>query len=190
MKFVDTPVGPRGLALLAVTAVAGLVLAIHGWSGHHSGLAPGLLAGASSSPVAAVSSSPAATARPSPSAGPASSSGPAATPGTASASPAASVGPLLSAQSFAQYSYRVWPGTPDAAARAALTGLSVSVHRQGSGISVAAGVSGQPGSSRFYPQGARVYVIEASMGDDSGASDYNMGDDGLVVTNAQGRILQ
>jgi hypothetical protein len=190
VKFADTPVGPRGVALLAITAVAGLGLAIHGWSGHHSGLAPGLLAGTSSSPAAAVSSSPAATARPSPSAGPASSSRPAATPGTASATPATSVGPLLSAQSFAQYSYRVWPGTPNAATRGALTGLSVSVHHQGSGISVAAGVSGHLGSARFYPQGARVYVIEASMGDDSGASDYNMGDDGLVVTNAKGRILQ
>jgi hypothetical protein len=190
MKLADAPVGPRGLALLAVTAVTGLALAIHGWSGHHSGLAPGLLAGGSSAP-AAVSSSPAAIVRPSPSARSTSSSaGPAARPGTASAPPAASPGPLLSAQSFAQYSYRVWPGTPDGAARGALTGLSVSVHRQGSGISVTAGVSGQPGAARLYPQGARVYVVEASMGDDSGASDYNMGDDGLVVTDAQGRILQ
>ncbi|HUZ23908.1 MAG TPA: hypothetical protein VMV07_09080 [Streptosporangiaceae bacterium] len=185
MKLPDTPVGPRGLALLAVTAVAGLVLAVHGWSGHRSGLAPGL--------AAAGSSSPAAGGRVSPSASPARKAGPAATsagPSASSAAPVASTGPLLSGQSFAQYSYQVWPGAPDAAARAALTGLSVSVHRQGSGISVAAGVSGQPGTSRFYPQGTRVYVIEASLGDDSGNSDYNMGDDGLVVTNAQGRILQ
>jgi hypothetical protein len=35
-----------------------------------------------------------------------------------------------------------------------------------------------------------VYVVEASLGDDSGGTDYNLGDDGLIVTDAQGRILQ
>jgi hypothetical protein len=33
-------------------------------------------------------------------------------------------------------------------------------------------------------------VIEASLGDDSGGSDYNLGDDGLVVTDATGRVVQ
>jgi hypothetical protein len=33
-------------------------------------------------------------------------------------------------------------------------------------------------------------VIEAAMGDDSGTSDYNLGDDGLVITDSRGRILQ
>jgi hypothetical protein len=33
-----------------------------------------------------------------------------------------------------------------------------------------------------------VYVVEVSLGDDSGGTDYNLGDDGLVVTNAQGRL--
>jgi len=98
---------------------------------------------------------------------------------------------LLSSQSFASYSYQIWPGAPSPAARAALTGLSILVRRQGAGISVTAGVKGQPGTSpRFYPNGARVYVVEASLGDDSGNSDYNLGDDGLAVTNFQGRILQ
>jgi len=78
-----------------------------------------------------------------------------------------------------------------AAARLALTGLKVSVHRQGSGISVTAGVIGQASPApRLYPQGARVYVVETSMGDDSGNTDYNLGDDGLVVTTAQGSIVQ
>jgi hypothetical protein len=34
-----------------------------------------------------------------------------------------------------------------------------------------------------------VYVVEASMGDDSGNSDYNLGDDGLIVTDAAGRVV-
>jgi hypothetical protein len=35
-----------------------------------------------------------------------------------------------------------------------------------------------------------VYVVEASLGDEAGNSDYNLGDDGVVVTDAQGRIVQ
>ncbi len=50
---------------------------------------------------------------------------------------------------------------------------------------------GQPAAApHLYVGGARVYVVEASLGDDSGNADYNLGDDGLVVTNAQGRIMR
>jgi hypothetical protein len=57
-------------------------------------------------------------------------------------------------------------------------------------VSVVAGVVGQQQNPpTYYPHGARVYVVEASFGDDSGNSDYNLGDDGLVVTDAQGRIV-
>jgi len=182
MRFSGKPTGPPGLALLAVTAITGVVLAVHGWSGRHSGLPAGALAGSSPSQAA--------SARPSPSAPAAGSSAPAATPSGPGASPSGP-GPLLSAQSYAQYSFRVWPGTPSAAGQAALTGLTVKVLRQGSGIMVTAGVIGQPPSApRFYANGAVVYVVEASLGDDSGNSDYSLGDDGLVVTDAQGRILQ
>jgi hypothetical protein len=177
MRFSGKPAGPLGLALLAVTALTGVVLAVHGWSGRHSGLPAGALA--ASSPAQA------------PSAPAPSSSAPAATPSSPGASPAAGPGPLLSAQSYAQYSFRVWPGTPSAAAQAALTGLTVKVARRGSGIMVTAGVIGQPANpAQFYAHGALVYVVEASMGDDSGNSDYSLGDDGLVVTDAQGRIVQ
>jgi hypothetical protein len=187
MRFSGKPAGPLGLALLAVTALAGVALAVHGWSGRHSGLPAGALAG-SSSP------SQAATARPGRTAGPsapaASSSAPAATPSSPGAPPSGP-GPLLSAQSYAQYSFKVWPGTPDTAAQAALTGLTVKVVRQGSGIMVTAGVVGQPANApHFYTHGALVYVVEASLGDDSGNSDYSLGDDALVVTDAQGRIVQ
>jgi len=97
---------------------------------------------------------------------------------------------LLSSQPFAQYAYAVWPGKPGPAAQAAQAGLTISVRRQGSGLSVVAGVTGQQASApHYYPLGARVYVIEASLGDDSGNSDYNLGDDGVIVTDAHGRIV-
>jgi len=72
-----------------------------------------------------------------------------------------------------------------------MTGLSIAVHRTGSGISVAAGVNSQRQTpARSYVGGARVYVVEASLGDEAGNSDYNLGDDGVVVTDAHGRIVQ
>jgi hypothetical protein len=98
---------------------------------------------------------------------------------------------LLSSQQYAQYSFQVYPGKPSAAAQAALTGLSVKVQKASGGLSVTANVNGQAASQpHLYRGGVRVYIIEASMGDDSNASDYNLGDDGLVVTDAQGRIVQ
>jgi len=56
---------------------------------------------------------------------------------------------------------------------------------------VAAGIVGQPlPAGRQYQGGARVYIVESSLGDDSGNTDYSLGDDGLVVTSPDGRILQ
>jgi hypothetical protein len=72
-----------------------------------------------------------------------------------------------------------------------MTGLAISVRRSGAGISVTAGVAGQHApSSAFYPSGAKVYVVEASLGDDANNTDYSLGDDGLVVTDSSGRIVR
>jgi hypothetical protein len=98
---------------------------------------------------------------------------------------------MLSSEPYASYAFLVWPGTPSAAAQQAETGLKISVSRLKDGISVTAGVNGQPAqAAHTYVNGAKVYVVESSLGDDSGDSDYNLGDDGLVVTNVQGRIIQ
>jgi hypothetical protein len=174
------PVGPRGLAVLGVTAILGVVLASHGWSTYHGSTTPGSLAGGAAAHVATTPAARAATPGQGPSAGP-----------TSRPSPASSLGPLLSSEPYAQYAFQVWPGTPNAAAKAALTGLTVTVHSQAGGLLVTAGVTGQLASApHLYRGGVRVYIVEASMGDDSGSSDYNLGDDGLVVTDAQGRIVQ
>lgn len=172
------PVGPRGLTLLAAAGVAGLVLATHGWAHRTTGGVPGSLVG----PSASAQVTPTSGAGTQPTAGPSAPTGAAMHPGAQ--------GPLLAAQPFAQYAFAIWPGTQSVAAKAALTGLMVSVQRDASGLSVTASVNGQkPGPAHFYPHGARVYVVEASMGDDSGSSDYNLGDDGLAVTDSQGRII-
>jgi len=77
-----------------------------------------------------------------------------------------------------------------ATAQQAMTGLTVSVTRQADGIAVRAGVVGQPlPPARFYASGGKVYILESNLGDDSSDLDYNLGDDGLIVTNLQGRIV-
>jgi hypothetical protein len=186
MRLGGEPVGRWGIALLAVTAVAGLLLAWHGWTGRSAAVAPSLAGrAASSGPARGTPGAAASPSSASPSSAPAS---PVASPGpTASAK----AGPLLSSEPYASATYQVWPGPLSAAARQALTGLRVAVHQHGPGLLVTAGVIGQPPAApHLYMGGARVYVVEASLGDDSGNADYNLGDDGLVVTNAQGRIVR
>lgn len=176
-------VGPRGMAVLAVAGLVGVLLAVHGWSARGSSAALGSIGGTGQ--VSASSSASTSQGSPSSSPGPTAGSTP------SSGASAATPGPLLSSQSFASYAFLVWPGTPNQASRAALTGLSVTVHRKGTGISVAAGVNGQTAAApQYYPAGARVYVVEASLGDESGNTDYNLGDDGIIVTDAHGRIVQ
>jgi len=182
MRTSGGSVGPRGATLLLAAAVAGGLLAVHGWSTRHSGPPPGALS--------AIPSAPGGSATPPSPSSPSSATSTSPTGGGGSTSHSAGPGPLLASQSFASYSYLVWPGSPSTAAKSAMTGLSISVHRTTSGISVKAGVSGQPGADHAYAGGARVYVVEASMGDEAGNSDYNLGDDGVVVTDAQGRIVQ
>lgn len=180
MHLGGEPVGRWGIALMTITGIAGVTLAVHGWSSRAAGVTPALASG--SRPAATASAAPAASS-PAP-AGPSAAASP---PASAAARP----GPLLSSEPYASSAFRIWPGPVSAAAKGALTGLTVSVHQRGSGLAVTAGVSGQPaGAPHVFPGGAKVYVVEASMGDDSGSSDYSLGDDGLVVTNSQGRIIQ
>jgi hypothetical protein len=172
--------------VLAVVAVGGIALAAHGWSARHAVLTPGSLAAGSSA------TSPASTA------GAGSAPHHAATPRSASPTRSGahrtsggSAGPLLRSQSYASYAFLVWPEIQSSSARAAMTGLTISVHRSGGGISVKAGVTGQQApSAAFYPSGAKVYIVEASLGDDANNTDYSLGDDGLVVTDSGGRIVR
>jgi len=182
-------IGFRGLTVLLIAGLAGIGLAVLGWSQRYTGLVANAVGGLGS---ASAPATPAASPRPAtPAASPRSAAtAPQAGPSAASSAPA-SPGPLLSSEPYAQYAYLEWPGTPSVAAQQAASGLTISVTRQPGGIAVRAGVVGQPtGPAHFYANGRSVYVIESSLGDDAANVDYNLGDDGLVVTDAHGRILQ
>jgi hypothetical protein len=88
--------------------------------------------------------------------------------------------------------YELYPAGPSATARQALAGFDVTTTRQGSTVVVTVDVlgAGQPPQRRVYPASDRVYFLEANFGDDSGNAEYNLGDDGLIVTDATGRIVE
>ncbi len=170
-----------------MTGIVGIALASHGWSARQGTTTPGALTGVAATQAPAPAAHPSSSAAsPAAHASPAGHASPASSPAGATSSP----GPTLASQPYAQYAYLVWPGKPSAVAQAALTGLSVTVRSQAGGLMITASVNGQStGSPHLYSGAARVYVVEATLGDDSGGSDYNLGDDGIVVTDAQGRIV-
>jgi hypothetical protein len=157
--------GPRGIALLSVAGIAVVILALHGWSQRGTGL----IAGQPAAPPSTASS--------------------AAPSATESAGTAAR--PALSSEPYASYSYQVWPGPLSADGKLAMSGFALTVTRHGGGISVKAVQDGEAMTSvsHFYPGGAKVYVIDSNLGDEGGSVDYDTADDGLVVTNSQGRVL-
>lgn len=97
---------------------------------------------------------------------------------TPTSTPSVAPGEALSSTPYAPDAYLVWPGTPSAAARRAESGLVITVTRSSGGIEVQVTAHGQPEGSRFYPDGARVYVISSGSGDQS-----------LAITDPEGRIV-
>jgi hypothetical protein len=179
MRLGTEQVGLRGLLLLAGAGVAGLVLAIHG-SGH------GLVAVSSNSFTQPTSSAPGGAARV-----------PAHHPTSTTSHPSSGaahqkLGPPLSSTQYASYAYRLYPGQPSPQARLATAGFHIEVTPGPSTIKVTVSGAGVTNGSQTltYPANDRVYFIEASFGDDSSNAEYNLGDDGLVVTDASGRIVE
>ena len=184
MRIGGEEVGRRGAAVLSVAGVAAALLAVHGYSSPGSlGVAP-LTGGRPLAAATTPTPTPKISAQPSPGASP--SSSPSAQP-TASGTP----GPLLSSTSYASYTYQLYPGTPSQTARLALSGFSYKVKSEGSSIVFTLDVLGasQAPITNTYPASDHVYFVEASFGDDAQNTEYNYGDDGLVVTDASGHVV-
>lgn len=160
--------GPRGLTVLSIAGIAGLLFGVVGWKqrGIYTVTAPPVAA--TSSPAAASSPSATATA-------------------TVPASAAAAAGPLLSSMPYASFAYLVWPGPVSADGKLAMSRWKLTVTRQAGGITVQAAEDGQSMASvsRFYPGGAKVYILDSDLGADA-AGNTN---EGLEVTNTQGQVL-
>ncbi len=185
MRIAGETVGRRGAVALSTAAVLAGILAVHGY-GHPGSLG---LAGSSTisgtstgRPTTAPSTQPSGASSPAPS----SSSSPTAAP-TGSATP----GPLLSSTPYASYTYQLYPGTPSASAQVALAGFSFKAQSSGSSVKFTLSINagGQAPITKSYPSSDHVYFVEANLGDDSANTEYNYGDDGLVVTDATGHVV-
>ncbi len=158
--------GPRGLSVLSIAGIAGLLFGVVGWKQAGVDTAAASPAAATASPAGA--SSPSATA-------------------SVPASAAAGAGPLLSSMPYASFAYLVWPGPVSADGKLAMSRWKLTVTRQAGGITVQAAEDGQSMASvsRFYPGGAKVYILDSDLGADA-AGNTN---EGLEVTNTQGQVL-
>jgi hypothetical protein len=174
-------VGTVGLTVLLAAALLAAGLAIHGYD--NRGLA--LTSVSASTPSQGSSRQLAGPAK----SGPAKSAS-GSTPSTTSPPP--KLGPALSSTQYAQYSYRLYPGPVGASAQQATAGYSISTKVSGSNVVLLVSTAGssKPLSRKTYPAADTIYFIEANFGDDSGATELNPGDDGLVVTNPQGLIVE
>ena len=155
--------GPRGLTVLSIAGIAGLLFGVVGWKqrGLDAVTAP---------PVPAVTSSPSATAT-----------------GPASAGAGTGAGPLLSSMPYAPFAYLVWPGPVSANGKLAMSRWKLTITRQAGGITVQAAEDGQAMASvsHFYPGGAKVYILDSDLNADApGATN-----EGLEVTNTLGQVL-
>jgi hypothetical protein len=156
------------LTVLSIAGIAGLLFGVVGWKqrGIYTVTAPPVAA--TSSPAAASSPSATATA-------------------TVPASAAAAAGPLLSSMPYASFAYLVWPGPVSADGKLAMSRWKLTVTRQAGGITVQAAEDGQSmaSDSRFYPGGAKVYILDSDLGADAVGNT----NEGLEVTNTQGQVL-
>jgi hypothetical protein len=73
-----------------------------------------------------------------------------------------------------------------------LAGFSFTARLVGNSVDFTLFESGstQPTENKTYPASDHIYFVEASLGDDSGNAEYNFGDDGVVVTDASGHVVQ
>jgi hypothetical protein len=192
MRLAGEAVGRRGALALSMAGLAATVLALHGYANPGSlGIAGSGLVSPSPGGQPSARASGSAKGNPSPAATPASS--PSASPtATPAASASASLGPLLSSTPYAAYTYRIYPGTPSASTRQALAGFSFTARLVAKSVDFTLFESGstQPTENKTYPASDHIYFVEASLGDDSGNAEYNFGDDGVVVTNTSGHVVQ
>jgi hypothetical protein len=154
-------VGPRGLSVLSIAGVAGLLFGVVGWK--QAGI-----------DTAAAAAAPVRTSSPSAAA-------------TVPASAAVAAGPLLSSMPYAPFAYLVWPGPVSANGKLAMSRWKLTVTRQTGGITVQAAEDGHSMASvsHFYPGGAKVYILDSDLG----ANAPGTTNEGLEVTNTQGQVL-
>jgi hypothetical protein len=73
-----------------------------------------------------------------------------------------------------------------------LAGFTFTTRLSGSSVDFTLYASGssQPVSKNNYPASDHIYFVESNLGDDSNNTEYSFSDDGVVVTDASGHVVQ
>ncbi len=181
------PVRAAHLGALAGVLAVGAVLLLHGASAKS---VPGVALSAAHTPHAASqpaptsgAGTPTATKQAKPTASRSSSSGTAAKP---------SHGPQLSATQIASFTYEIYP-SPASQLSLADAGFQITVHQVSSSekkVVITSQLGGGTALQQNFLASDHAYWIETSYGDDGPGQDANLGDDGFVLTDAQGYITQ
>jgi hypothetical protein len=167
-----------GGASVLVVGVIGLALLLHATGGSVSGPAGGSIA---SSTTGSEQSGP----------GQGSGGGAGAT-----ATPAPSSGTATTIRfdswQYKQFAFQVYPGDISSEAKRALAGFTFSAQDQGDKVLLLlkARSPGYKDSQMYMQKGDTAYFVETSMRDDPNDLENNLRDDGVVVVNPQGYIIQ
>jgi cytoskeletal protein RodZ len=188
MRIGQEKIGPRGRTILVIAAVVAVAMGIYGWG--RGTIAVGGTLSLSNGQAPTTTSSPTTSSPTTSSPTTSSSTTPRSHPTTSV--PTQKVGPLLSSTQYASYAYELYPGPQNSQTKLATAGFKIRITpNQGTvTVSVTSTGSSQAPQVSTIASSDKVYFIEASFGDDSNDSEYNMGDDGLIFTNAAGRIVQ
>ena len=101
-------------------------------------------------------------------------------------------GTLFASVQYAQFAYLISNNTLSSQAQAALAGFNLSRTQYNNGttlmgITLIGSVNKQ---TLTLKPGYKLYIIEASFGDDSFGGESNLGDDGFVEVSPNGYIVQ
>lgn len=99
-------------------------------------------------------------------------------------------GQILQSSQYAQFAYKIYPGTLDAQAQSALTGFTMHSSTLANGTAeMNLTVNNIVVAKVLVPQGDSLYFIETAFGDDFSNYDSSLGDDGIILVNQAGYIM-
>jgi hypothetical protein len=124
-------------------------------------------------------------------------SAPSATPASSGQASAPNATPASSSVQFSswqfqQYSYQIYPGPANSDAQKALAGFNLSLQDQGNSVVVnLKALSSRYKDAQYtVAKGDTAYFVETSLRDDPTNQENNLNDDGVVVVDPQGYLLQ
>ena len=110
----------------------------------------------------------------------------------AAAAPPAQHGTLLSGTQIAPFTYEIYPAAAAPLSQAE-AGFTIAVHAATPGqkkVVITNQIGGVTALAQTFRSTDRAYWIETNYGDDGPGQDANLGDDGFILTDAQGYITQ